>query len=88
MEGGQSDPSSPATLTDMFFEISETLCTRYPALDPFRVRHQKSGEVFKILFQILEKTRKEKGIKKGDTIYTDSQGRKHIRRKAQNDDWF
>ena len=75
-------------MNDMLFDISETLCERYHGMTPFMVRKERCGEVFKVLFAILEKNRREKGIRKTDTIYTDTQGRTHIRRESTDDNFW
>lgn len=52
------------------------------------VRREKVGEVFLLIKRILIKNDREKGIKKGDRVWIDKNGDTHIRREAQNDDWY
>ena len=61
---------------------------RYPALTPFQVRREKVGEVFLLVKRINIKNRREKGIQANDKAWRDKNGDLHIRRPAQNDDWF
>lgn len=89
MEGGGDDKSKSAqTLHEILFDISDTLSSKYPSLDPFKVRKEKTGVVFNVLFGILEKSRREKGLHPGDTTYVDAKGRTHIRRQSTNDNFF
>lgn len=85
---GSSDQQTALSLHELLFDISDTLCAKYAGLDPFRIRQQRSGEVFKILFSILEKSRREKGLKPGEMTYIDGQGRTHIRRQSTDDNFF
>lgn len=61
---------------------------RYNSLNPFIIRREKVGEVFLLVKRINRKNQAKKGIRKDDKIYVDSKGNTHIRRKAQNDDWY
>lgn len=79
-------------MNEMLFDIVENLCIRYSCLHPFEVRRQRAGEVFRILFLILDKADREKrkklGLKKGDTTYVDNKGRTHIRRESTDDSFW
>ncbi len=64
------------------------MCQKYPALTPFMVRREKFGEVVKLLQWINSKNLKDKGVKNNDKVWTDKNGDIHIRRQAQNDNWY
>lgn len=68
--------------------MEDNLCQRYTSLNPFMIRREKSGEVFLLVNRINVKRARENGIAPEDTVWTDSQGRTHIRRPAKNDDWY
>lgn len=72
----------------MFFDLEDNLCKRYTALTPFIVRREKFGEVAKLVGRINQKNMADKGVLKGDKVWTDKKGNLHIRREAQNDDWW
>ena len=72
----------------MFFDLEDNLSMRYNSLNPFIIRREKVGEVFLLVKRINRKNQAKKGIRKDDKIYIDSKGNTHIRRKAQNDDWY
>ncbi len=52
------------------------------------IRREKAGEVFLLIKRINEKNARNKGIQTDDSVSYDKQGRMHIRRQAQNDDWW
>ena len=87
MNGG-GDNATTVSLYELFFELEDNLCKRYSGLNPFLVRREKVGEVFLLVKRINARNRREKGIRNDDQIYYDKKGNKHIRRKAQNDDWY
>jgi hypothetical protein len=72
----------------MFFELSDSLCQKYTALTPFMVRREKFGEVVKLLGWINSSSRRKSGMGKTDTSWRDKRGNLHIRRQAQNDNWY
>ena len=73
---------------ELFFDLEDNLCQRYPALTPFIVRREKFGEVVKLLQRITNRHRREKGAQKTDKVWTDKRGNTHIRREAKNDNWY
>lgn len=85
---GNGENAVAQTLFELFFDLTETLCSRYPALSPFEIRREKVGEVFLLVRRINAKIDKEKGIGRNDTVRRDADGNIHIRRKATNDDWY
>lgn len=85
---GSSESAAATSLYDLFFELEENLCKRYPALTPFVVRREKFGEVVKLLNRINAHNRKETGAKNTDAVWKDSKGNTHIRRQAKNDNWY
>lgn len=85
---GSGDNATAISLYDLFFELEDNLCVRYTALNPFAVRREKFGEVVLLVKRINAHRRREKGIRSDDKIWYDSKGNKHIRRKAQNDNWY
>lgn len=85
---GSGDNATAISLYELFFELEDNLCMRYTALNPFAVRREKVGEVFLLVKRINARRRREKGIRNDDKIWYDSKGNKHIRRKAQNDNWY
>ena len=87
MNGGGADTTT-ISLYETFFDLEENLCQRYTALTPFIVRREKVGEVILLVKRINRKNQREKGIRNTDKVWTDSKGNLHIRRKAQNDNWF
>lgn len=85
---GSSNSAAAVSLYDLFFELEDNLCQRYPALTPFAVRREKFGEVTKLVQRINAKNLAEKGVKRTDSVWKDSKGNVHIRREAKNDDWY
>lgn len=73
---------------ELFFELEDNLCQRYTSLNPFIVRREKVGEVFLLIKRLNRLNQAKKGIKRDDKVWIDKRGNKHIRRKAQNDDWY
>ena len=73
---------------ETFFDLEDNLCQRYTGLNPFEIRREKVGEVFLLVQRINRKNEREKGIKRDDKVWIDKKGNTHIRRKAQNDDWY
>lgn len=61
---------------------------RYHGLNPFQVRKEKVGEVFKLVMRINTRNAREKGYQAHDKVYTDKRGNVHIRRQAKNDNWY
>jgi len=37
----------------LFFNLTDSLCQRYTSLNPFIIRREKSGEVFKLINRII-----------------------------------
>jgi hypothetical protein len=85
---GSGDNATAVSLYELFFELEDNLCHRYKSLNPFDIRREKVGEVFLLVKRINRKNQRENGIRKDDEVWFDSKGNKHIRRKAQNDDWY
>lgn len=85
---GSSEDAAAISLYELFFELEENLCKRYPALTPFAVRREKFGEVVKVLQRINAKSRKEQGAQRSDQVWKDKRGNIHIRREAKNDNWY
>lgn len=85
---GSGDNATAISLYELFFELEDNLCKRYSGLNPFLVRREKVGEVFLLVKRINARNRRENGIRNDDHVYYDSKGNRHIRRKAQNDDWY
>lgn len=73
---------------ELFFDIEDNLCRRYTALTPFIVRREKFGEVVKVLQRVMDKNRREQGLQPNERTWTDKRGNVHIRRPAQNDNWY
>jgi hypothetical protein len=73
---------------DLLFELEDNLSKRYTSLNPLVLRREKCGEVLLLIRRINRLNQAKTGLKKDDTIYYDSKGNKHIRRKAMNDDWY
>lgn len=88
MNGGGGNDTAAISLYETFFDLEDNLCQRYISLNPFQVRREKVGEVFLLVMRINRKNQREKGIRNDDTVWYDSKGNKHIRRKAQNDNWY
>lgn len=89
MNGGSGNNTvTNATLYEVFFDLEDNLCQRYPALTPFVVRREKFGEVVKLLQRVNAKHRREKGVGNTDKVYRDKRGNTHIRREAKNDNWY
>lgn len=72
---------------EVFFDLEDNLCQRYPALTPFIVRRERVGEVFLLINRINAKAEREQGIRRKDEIIEDGQGNRVIRREA-GDDFF
>ena len=85
---GSGENATAVSLYETFFELEDNLCQRYSSLNPFIVRREKVGEVFLLVLRINRMKQREKGIQKGDQVWIDKKGDTHIRRKAQNDDWY
>lgn len=75
-------------MSEVFFDLKETICQRFPAVSPFDLRREYCGEVFLLINQVNTKGEREKGIRPKDQVYTDKKGNVHIRREAQNDNWY
>lgn len=87
MEGSSTDAAA-TSLYETFFDLEDNLCQRYPALTPFIVRREKVGEVILLVRRINAQNRSKKGLKKDDSMWVDSKGNTHIRRRATTDDWY
>lgn len=61
---------------------------RYAGLTPFSIRREKFSEVVNLMERINTKARRKDGLSSSDSVWWDSKGDKHIRRKAQNDNWY
>ncbi|WP_298535767.1 hypothetical protein [uncultured Methanobrevibacter sp.] len=68
--------------------MEDNLCQRYTALSPFDVRKEKLGEVLLLVKRINEKSARSQGVKHNDQVVRYKNGDIHIRRKAQNDNWY
>lgn len=88
MNGGGENDTTTVSLYEIFFELEDNLCHRYSGLNPFIVRREKVGEVFLLVKRINRMNQAKKGIKRDDKVWIDSKGNTHIRRKAQNDNWY
>lgn len=88
MNGGGGEDTAAISLYESFFELEDNLCIRYKGLNPFIVRREKVGEVLLLVRRMNTQNRRKNGIKKDDTVWYDSKGNKHIRRKAMNDNWY
>lgn len=85
-EGGGN--STALTLYELFFDMTDSLCQRYPGITPLNIRREKVGEVFLLINRINKRERRKKGIGENEQVQKDSKGRIHIRRKATNDNWY
>lgn len=88
MNGGGENDTTTVSLYELFFELEDNLCQRYTSLNPFIVRREKVGEVFLLIKRLNRLNQAKKGIRSDDKVWIDKKGNKHIRRKAQNDDWY
>ena len=88
MNGSGSSRSTSETMNELFYEIADNLSQKYPALTPFVIRREKFGEVVRLISWINGKNLKNKGIQSTDKVWKDSKGDIHIRRPAQNDNWW
>lgn len=76
----QPDASDDSlTIYQAFFEITETLCRRYPALTPFIVRRERAKEVFLLIRRVNTHPKTKEGRK------VDRKGRILV---PAGDDWF
>jgi hypothetical protein len=66
---------------EILFDLNVNLCTRFPALDPFRVRAQRFHDVL-LIFRRLN------GYKTADERAGITRKNGVIRRPAKKDDWF
>ena len=66
--------SSLFTFSEVFFELSESLCSRYTALTPFSIRR----ETFEDVISLIEKISRKQTTNNNNVIY----------KKATNDDWY
>lgn len=87
---GSGDTSSTAatSLQDVFFELADNLCQKYPALTPFIVRKERFGEVVRLVTWINTNNLKKQGVNGKDKVWKDSKGNIHIKREAKNDNWW
>lgn len=88
MNGGGGNDTAAISLYEVFFDLADNLCQRYISLNPFVVRREKVGEVFLLVQRINRRNQREKGIRNDDKVWIDKNGNRHIRRKAQKDDWW
>lgn len=88
MNGGGENDTATVSLYELFFDLEDNLSQRYTSLNPFIIRREKVSEVFLLIKRINRLNQRKKGIKNDDIIYKDSKGNTHIRRKAQNDNWY
>lgn len=88
MNGGGENDTTTVSLYEIFFELEDNLCQRYTSLNPFVIRREKVGEVFLLVKRLNRLNQAKKGIRSDDKVWIDSKGNRHIRRKAQNDDWY
>lgn len=85
---GSGSNAAADSLYEIFFEIEDDLCTRYHGLTPFQVRREKAGEVFLLVKRVNRRYNREHGYKLHDQVWIDKRGNTHIRRPAQNDNWY
>lgn len=85
---GGGDDTTALSLYETFFDLTDNLCQRYMSLNPFVVRREKVGEVFLLVQRINRRNQRKKGIRNDDKVWIDKRGNRHIRRKAQKDDWW
>ena len=88
MNGSGGQKTTAATLQDIFYELADNLCQKYPALTPFIVRREKFGEVVRLVVWINSNKLTKQGLGLSDTMWKDSNGNTHIRREAKNDNWY
>ncbi len=88
MNGGGENDTTTVSLYEIFFELEDNLCQRYTSLNPFVIRREKVGEVFLLVKRLNRLNQAKKGIRSDDKVWIDNKGNRHIRRKAQNDDWY
>lgn len=90
MKGSGDAKSTAATssLQDVFYELADNLCQKYPALTPFIVRREKFGEVIRLVVWINSTNLKKQGVGSTDKVWKDAKGNTHIRRQAKNDSWY
>jgi hypothetical protein len=67
------------TLYQNLFDMTETLCRRYPALTPFSVRKERAREVFLLIRRVCTQPKTEAAQQH------DAQGRE---RRPAGDNWF
>jgi hypothetical protein len=68
------------------FDLNVTLCDRFPALDPFKVRQQRFHDVLLIFARLKDRVKRTPAHNNGGQ--TTAGGEQIIRRPAANDDWY
>jgi hypothetical protein len=64
------------TLHGLFFEMSESLCQRYPSLTPFMIRTTPVDEVFQLVRRI--------NARPTDSVFIDNQAQEPLRMKVNS----
>lgn len=72
--------SEPLPLFDMLFEITMSLCDRFPAYTPTAIRSTQAHEIFLLISRMNKHTRKEKA--------THTQNNSNEIRVPAGDNWF
>ena len=85
---GDAKGTAATSLQDVFYELADNLCQKYPALTPFIVRREKFGEVVRLVVWINSKNLRKQGVQNTDKVWKDANGNTHIRRQAKNDNWW
>lgn len=68
----------------MLFELENNLCEKYSALTPFAIDEQKYTDVIELYANVITMNRRKIKYKPR----YNKQGKRIIRRPAQNDNWF
>lgn len=68
--------------------MSVSLCDRFPALDPFRVRAQRFHDVILLFSRLIDKTERKgkNAVPKGGFIHKRANGQTVIYKPATSDD--
>lgn len=88
MNGSGNNTTTATTLQDVFYELADNLCQKYPALTPFIVRRETFGEVVRLVSWINSRNLEKNGVHNTDKVWKDKHGNIHIRREAKKDDWY
>lgn len=74
------------TTYQLLFDLIDNLCQRYPALTPFVVRRERTGEVLLLVRRLNDKMARDNGttgqVAPRGNIRRDAKGNIHIRRPA------